>query len=345
MKSNEVLTKDRGDNSISKDMFSINNKVETFIINIKTYRKYLEKNNTSESIDVNLILNLVSNLNKYIGKNTKNLRTLEEKELSEVKKNLEIIYSKIETFKEKNIDTKQIKKLLRDLRESIYNLYLPATRRSMPIIISVKNSINEIIEDGDVFKSKEKIMMIYNNVRELCGKVSSKENIISNIEPAQLNELLGNIDYITKETNKQEIENDIMLRILLFFLGKIREKVTNEIKKREYIKKIISYKPKYSLFNYSSVTKDYTTNGEFIKFIEEIISDIEENKDIIININITYLNEIRAKLNEYEDVLSKLIIENHKNPEISIKYKTPQQHILKCLATLKNEIKKIKNKI
>gem|GEM_PF-4532723 len=190
MKSNEVLTKDRSKNSISKDMFSINNKVEIFIINIKTYRKYLEENNTSESIDVNLILNLASNINKYIGKNTKNIRTIEEKELSEVKKNLEIIYSKIETLKEKNIDTKQITKILRDLRESIYNLYLPATRRSMPIIISVKNSINEIIEDEDVYKDKKKVMMIYNNVRELCGRVSSKEDILSNIEPSQLNELL-----------------------------------------------------------------------------------------------------------------------------------------------------------
>gem|GEM_PF-5879913 len=77
----------------------------------------------------------------------------------------------------------------------------------------------------------------------------------------------------------------------------------------------------------------------------EIISDIEENNDIIINVNIIYLEEILTNLKEYETVLSKLIIENIKNPEISIKYKTPQQHILKCLATLKNEIKKIKNKI
>ena len=331
-------------NQCNEKYLKENNVLKNRIINYQEEieilkEKILNKENLIKSYDEN-------KKETYVQHNKKNNEIYEL--INQIKKNEELL---------KNMKLKE-KEIIEE------NKKIPGLKRKINdlenVIKQYKNEIIELREHNEKIKNEKENL---NDVINIKTNEIQKEKV----NEQYVIRLNYKIDYLSKELNNMNIENEILnnqnislnndLNQFFSIFSKELNNYLNYLESLNIFSKSLHKMPLSILPNFENINKNdkyitkYENLGKIIIKIEEKIIDIlnkniEKNQDVFIDI-INKENNYKELLNE-KDELSKNKIELENNiicltNEIN-KYKTELQIFKKDYNKIKNEFSEIKNK-
>jgi len=331
-------------NQCNENYIKENNALKNRILNyqeeIETLKqKILNKENLIKSYDEN-------KKETYEQNNKKNNEILEL--INQIKKNEELL---------KNMKIKE-----KEIKEE--NKKIPGLKRKINDLENIiKQYKNEIIDLND---NNQKIKNEKDNLNDVIN-IKTNEIKKEKVNEQYVIRLNYKIDYLSKELNNMNIENEILnnqnislnneLNQFFSIFSKELNNYLNYLESLNIFSKSLHKMPLSILPNFQNISKNdkyltkYENLGKIIIKIEEKIIDIlnkniEKNQDVFIDI-INKENNFKELLNEKDELSkNKIELENNiicLNNEIN-KYKTELQIFKKDYNKIKNEFSEIKNK-
>ena len=331
-------------NQCNEKYIKENNQLKNRILNyqeeIETLKqKILNKENLIKSYDEN-------KKETYEQNNKKNNEILEL--INQIKKNEELL---------KNMKIKE-----KEIKEE--NKKIPGLKRKINDLENIiKQYKNEIIDLND---NNQKIKNEKENLNDVIN-IKTNEIKKEKVNEQYVIRLNYKIDYLSKELNNMNIENEILnnqnislnneLNQFFSIFSKELNNYLNYLESLNIFSKSLHKMPLSILPNFENISKNdkyltkYENLGKIIIKIEEKIIDIlnkniEKNQDVFIDI-INKENNFKELLNEKDELSkNKIELENNiicLNNEIN-KYKTELQIFKKDYNKIKNEFSEIKNK-